>query len=244
METHEDLGAVLGMVEFNSEALISRALLDGRRLQRRRRVGAGVGILAVGALALGASLHFGGSGQADSIAVAGQGTTDQGPGMPSPEITDARLTVRLPVSGDPVSATSGGVKAQPFVRVLRTLDPDGSGAGTVLVELVGGRPLSQTRITQATQGCSQMSGKPGSSESFTPVAHGCMFTSASHPDSTDASSRAFEHIASVTFEDGTSVYVRASNYVHVSDPTRDAPVLSMAEVEQLAMDPVWFQPGS
>ncbi|WP_151083357.1 hypothetical protein [Nocardioides cynanchi] len=241
METYEDLGAVLGPVDLDSEALIARAVRDGRRHERRRRLGVGVGAVAVVAVSVGAGLHGGGSHQPDGGAVADPGATDQGTGLPSPEVADARLSALLPVPGDPLSATSGGSAAEPFVRVQRSLDPDGSGTGTVLVELVTGKPLSPADILHSSQKCSLVAGRAGSAESCTRLADGWMFTVTTRPDGTQASARAVEHIANVTFEDGTIVDVLAANYVHASDPTRDTPVLTMAEVQKLATDPVWFQ---
>lgn len=241
METYEDLGAVLGPVDVDSEALIARAVRDGRRHERRRRLGVGAAALAV--VAVGTGLQLGSSHEPDGSAVADPGAVGQGAGLPSPEVTDARLATLLPVPGDPLSASSGGAEAQPFVRVQRTLDPDGSGTGTVLVELVEGKPLSPADILHSSQKCSLVAGRAGSAESCTRLADGWMFTVTSRPDGTHVSARAVDYIASVTYEGGTNVDVIAGNYVHESDPTRAAPVLTMAEVEHLATDPVWFQPA-
>jgi hypothetical protein len=71
-----------------------------------------------------------------------------------------------------------------------------------------------------------------------------MFVDRSRPDIENAAGSALAWSAKVIYADGTSVSVYATNYVEQNDPTRDAPVLSMAQVEHLATDPVWFEPAS
>jgi hypothetical protein len=260
METFEDLGAAIGTVSFDSEALIERAVVAGRRHQRRRRIGAGVGLLAVGAVVVGASLHSAGSPTADGTSVAGQTTAsalktpdqstasalktptssgDTGSNLPTADLTDARLASRLPVPGDLVSATDGAAG----VDVERTIDPDGSGVGSVSLALEADTPLSQAAISGADQKCG-LAAQGTDPESCQPIADGWMFTYAARPDVENASAKALDWSATVLRKDGTSVSVHATNYVDPHDPTRQVPVLTQAQVEQLATDPVWFQPAS
>jgi hypothetical protein len=250
METYEDLGAVLGTVDVDSEALIGRAVSAGRRRQRRRRVGAGAGVLAVGALIVGSGLHLGGSSVAQDSGVTDQPTTQPttqptaggGSGrsdVPSSELTDARLAERLPVPGHLVSAKLlGGT-----VFVQRTLDPDGSGVGSVSLSLEAEKPLPPEQISGEAQKCRLVAHLNGP-ESCRLVPGGWMFTFTAHPDVENASPKALDWSATVNLKDGTSVQVRATNYVDQSDPTRRSPVLTLAKVEDLATDAVWFQPAS
>jgi hypothetical protein len=255
METPEDLGAAIGAVEFNSEALIARAVLDGRRAQKRRRLGTGAGVLAIATVAVGASLHFGGSGEADGLAVAGQTTAtatasvedtptpapagDGRVALPSAELTDARLAGRLPVPGNAVSATA----QHDFVDVERTVDPDGSGAGSVSLALEAAPPLVASQISGGDQKCHVVAQLTGP-ESCKALADGWMFTFDSHPDLQNAAPTALDWSATVVRKDGTSVSLHVTNYVDRSNPTRQTPPLDMTQIEALANDPVWFQPAS
>lgn len=260
METFEELGAAIGTVSHDSEALIERAVLDGRRHQRRRRVGTGVGVLAVGAVVVGSGFLSGGSPRAEGTAFAGQHTAGaaatgshgrSGPAhtrstadgrvdLPSASLTDERLAARLPVPGQPVSATANA----DYVSVVRTFDPDGLGAGSVSLYLESAPPLSQTDISNADQKCTLVSKLTGA-ESCRALADGWMFTyDAVHPDIQGASPKALDRSATVVFEDGTSVSVHVTNYVHRTDPTRPEPALDLNQIAALAKDPVWFQPAS
>jgi hypothetical protein len=239
METYEDLGAVIGTVEFDAEALIRQAVVAGRRHQRRRRAGAGVGVLVVGALAVGTSLHFAGSPEADGTAVAAPVTTADGRVvLPSAELTDARLVARLPVPGDLVSTTD-----HPDVDIERTIDPDGAGAGSVSLALSSGAPLTQGQISTTAAKCRAV-GQLTGPESCHAVAEGWLFTLASQPDPGSASDQSLDWSATLVAEDGTNVFLRATNFVTKGSPTRQAPVLDLDQIEQLATDPVWFQPAS
>ncbi len=238
MDTYEDLGAAIGTVRFESEALIQRAVGDGRRRQRRQRLGVGAAVLAVGVLSVGAGLHWGGWHDPDGIGAAAQGTTDQGSGLPSPEVTDARLAALLPVPSDPLSATSGGSGAQPYVSAQRTLDPDGSGTGTVSVDLSADRPLSAEQVAGEDHKCTLVGSTPDV-EACLPLADGWMFTS--------IEGRAPHSVrwgATVVYRDGTAVAVQVTNHVAGVTPTRPSPVLSYDQIAALASDPGWFQPAS
>jgi hypothetical protein len=254
METHDDLGAVIGSVEFDSERVIAHAVLDGRRAQRRRSLSACAGVLAIGTLVVAASLHFGGSREADGVAYAGQTTasasvedtatpavTPTGDGrvaLPSADLTDARLASRLPVPGEAVSATAPGG----YVRVERTIDPDGSGAGSVTLALEAAPPLSQEQLSGGAEKC-RLVGQANGAESCKALADGWMFTFTSHPDLENASPKALDWSATVVRKDGTSVSLHVTNYVDRADPTRPTPPLEMSQIEALAQDPVWFQPA-
>lgn len=245
METHEDLGAVLGQVDVDSERLIAAAVRDGRRRQRGTRMGVTAGVLAVGALAVGTSLHVGGSRQAEGPAVAGDPTTTQATstsdasGLPSPALTDARFAARLPLPGDPVSADSRGEG----VNVERTLDPDGAGAGRVSLYLTFGPALSATELSGAEHKC-RLVGEANGPESCHPLADGWMFTYTSQPDTAGAVDRDLDWSATVVHQDGTTAQVHATNFVDKADPTRPSPVLSLNQIAELVNDPVWFQPAS
>jgi hypothetical protein len=253
METYDDLGAVIGTVEVDHEALIARAVAAGRRRQRRRRLGAGAGLLAVGAVALGASLHSTTPSVAQDTGVADQPTatptgapsdtsvdTSGGPlDVPSSTLTDARLTARLPVPGNLVSASD-------FPRtavVTRALDPDGSGTGTVMVALSAEPPLSRSDISAAGDKCRTVAGLDGP-ESCREIPGGWLFTFRGRPDLENVSPKALDWSATANFENGTSVQVHATNYVGHGDPTRQTPVLTMDQIKALVTDGVWFQPGS
>ena len=240
METFEELGAAIGTVEFDREALIERALVAGRRQQRRRRLGVGAGVLAVGALAVGTSLYVAGSPSADHGGVATQPTASPGGGRaggPSPELTDSRLVERLPVPGDLVSATND----PSGVTVERTLDPDGSGVGTVDLSLDIDRPMTKAERSGSAHKCSELAALDGP-ESCEPVDHGWMFTLAHDPVLASGSPKALDWSATVTYENGTSVSLHVTNYLDRHDPTRVAPVLDLDQIRQLASDPVWFEP--
>jgi hypothetical protein len=239
METYEDLGALIGTVEFDSEALIARTVFEGRGHQRRRRAGAGVAVAAIGAIAIGASLHFAGSPVADSTAVTGQTTAPSADGrvdLPTAELTDARLVARLPVPGDLVSATDDH-----DVDVVRTIDPDGAGAGSVSLVLSSDTPLTEGQISTAAEKCRAI-GQLTGAESCRSIAEGWLFTLASQPG--DASEKSLDWSATLVGKDGAAVQVRATNFVTKGDPTRQAPVLDLDQLEQLATDPVWFQRAS
>jgi hypothetical protein len=253
METFEDLGAAIGTVSHDSEALIDRVLLDGRRRQRRRRLGAGVGAMAAGAVLVGSLFLSGGSPKGDGTAVADQSTPTVEPSgggqsspagdgrvaLPSPELTDARLAAGLPEPGKPVSATGN----HDYVSVVRTIDPDGSGAASVSLGLNTSPPLSDSEISNADQKCHLVSQLNGA-ESCKALADGWMFTYKSHPDVQGAAPKALDWSATVVYQDGTSVSLHATNYVDAGDPTRPTPPLDLAQIEALAHDPVWFQPAS
>lgn len=252
METFEDLGAAIGTVPFDSEALIERAVVRGRRHERRRRIGIGAGVLAVGALVVGSNIHSVGSHGTDGTAVGDQGTAptgdrDRGGGqskatspharrhLPRADLTDARLAERLPVPGTPaVASDRAGV-----VLVIRTLDPDGSGPGSVSLALTAGPPLSKHEIAAAGQKCHLVA-----PEACQPLADGWMFLSRGRPDIQNAAGSALDRSARVIGKDGTIMTVRATNYVDQNDPTRPAPVLDLEQVTALATDPVWFEPAS
>jgi hypothetical protein len=249
METFEDLGALMGPVEFDREAVIERAVVAGRRRQRRRRIGAGGGVLAVVALVGGTSLHVGGSPVAvdSSLATSPPAVSPATPTVtptegqddaPSPALADSRLAARLPVPGDPVSARNFGRS----VYVERTLDPDGSGTGSVTLALSAEKPLSQSQISGEAGKCRMVADLTGP-ESCRRIAHGWLFSVTGHPDIENASSRALDWSATANFEDGTSVQVHATNYVEQQDPTRPRPVLDMDQISALVTDPVWFQPA-
>jgi hypothetical protein len=241
METYEDLGALIGTVEFDSKALTERAVAEGRRHQSRRRAGAGVGALAIGALAVGASLHFAGSHDAGGTAVVGQPTKSSaasGGDLPSAELTDARLAARLPVPGDLVSATDNLAG----VEVERTIDPDGSGVGSVILALGRDAPLSQSQLAGAAQKCHELTQLNGP-ESCTALDNGWVFTLAGQPGDQSAPPKSLDWNATLVAKDGTSVQVRATNFVTKGDPTRQAPVLDLDQIVNLATDPVWFQPA-
>jgi hypothetical protein len=244
METFEDLGAALGTIECDSERLIAAAVRDGRRRQRRRRLGITAGVLAVGALAVGTSLHLGGTRDADGLAVAGDTTptdttsTGSPSDLPSADLTDARLAARLPAPGDPVSATT----RSDGVDVERTLDPDGTGAGSVSLYLSTEAALGAKELSGTEEKC-RLEGQASGPESCHPVADGWMFTYTSHPDVVGAADKALDWSATVVHADGTTVSVHATNYVDKADPTRLSPVLSLNQISDLANDPVWFQPA-
>ena len=256
METFEDLDRVIGTVSFDSEALIERAVAGGRRREQRRRLAAGVGVLAVGAFVVGASLHSSGSRTADGTPEASQpppsagaehskGDRTTGPSgnagrrLPTAQLTDARLAKRLPVPGDLVSASD----AHGMVVVNRTVDPDRAGVGSVTLSLLVGPSLSKQEIGDAAQKCAMVAHLNAPSTCVR-LADGWMFVDRSRPDIENAAGSALASSAKVIYADGTSVSVYATNYVEQNDPTRDAPVLTMAQVEHLATDPVWFEPAS
>ena len=256
METFEDLGAVIGTVAFDSEALIERAIVGGRRRQGRRRIGAGAGALAVGIAVVGAGLHSSGPPTADGTSIASQTTrsagAEHGKGgqrtapagnarrhLPTARLTDARLTERLPVPGELVSSSAG----HGLLIVERSIDPDGSGPGSVTLSLVAGPSLSKQQISEAAQKCALVAHADTPSTCIRLTA-GWMFVDRSRPDVEGASGKALDWSARAIGKDGTSVSVHATNYVDQTQPTRKAPVLTMAQVEHLATDPVWFAPAS
>lgn len=258
--TFEELGAAIGTVSYDSEALIGRAVFEGRRHQRQRRIGTGVGVLAVGAVVVGSGFLSGGSPRADGTAFVGQQTAglashgtharsgrphttsaaDGRVDLPSASLTDARLAARLPVPGQPVSVTANA----DYVSVVRSFDPDGLGAGSARLSLESAAPLSRTDISNADQKCTLVSHLTGA-ESCTALADGWIFTyDALHPDIQGATSKALDRSATAVFKDGTSVSLHVSNYVDAAEPTRQAPPLGMTQIEALVKDPVWFQPAS
>jgi hypothetical protein len=203
-----------------------------------------------------ASLHSSGSPAADSTAVASQTTPSAGakhsvggqttdptgenrPQLPTAELTDARLTERLPVPGHLVSASD----AHGMVVVDRTVDPDGSGAGSVTLGLVVGPSLSQQEIAGAAEKCALVAHLHAPS-TCSRLPGGWMFIDRARPDIANVAGNALAWSAKVISKDGTIVSVYATNYVDQSNPTRDAPVLTMAQVEHLATDQVWFKPAS
>jgi hypothetical protein len=234
METVEELGRALGTVSIDSEALIARAVTRGRRLQRRRRIGAGAGVAALVVVAASPALvRLGGDdGHAGAF-----DHTSGGPTLPTPQQTDARLAARLPVPGDPVSATSDhGV-----VSVVRTLDPDGSGRGSVSLALQISTPMGPGEVADTARKCTELALGPGG-DSCKKVLGGWVFSEILpvRPGQT----RALNWVATMVGNDGTSVAVRATNYVRHGAPTRPAPVLDADQLGHLAVDPVWFEPGS
>lgn len=254
METFEDLGTAIGTVPFDGEALIERAVVQGRRHERRRRIGIGAGALAVGALVVGSNIHSVGSHYTDGTAVGDQGTPptgDRGGGqtrassplarrhLPRADLTDARLAERLPVPGTPAVASD---RAR-VVLVIRTLDPDGSGPGSVSLALTAGPPLSKHEIAAADQKC-HLVAHATALEACQPLADGWMFLTTGRPDTENAAGSALDRSARMIGKDGTIVTVRATNYVNQNDPTRPAPVLDLEHVKALATDPVWFEPAS
>lgn len=240
MENYEDLVAAIGTVSFDSEALISRAVAQGRRDQRRRRVAVGAGVVALGTLAVVPSAYQwvpavrDAGGPADSA----DGTSSQG-GLPIPEQADARLVDRLPVPGDLVMATD----EHGDVQVARTLDPDGAGAGSVSLELGADDPLGPGEISGTEEKCAAVAAQSGG-ESCQLLADGWMFISTFHDDSAQAADNALDWSATLINKDGTRVAVHATNYLAKTSPTRSTPVLDLNQIETLAGDPVWFQPAS
>lgn len=240
METYEELVVAIGTVSFDSEALIARAVAQGRREQRRRRVAVGAGVVALGTLAVVPSAYQWVPAAQDAGGPAGSadGASSQ-VGLPTPEQTDARLVERLPVPGDLVLATDehGGV------QVVRTLDPDGSGAGSVSLELGADDPLGPGEISGAEEKCAAVAAQSGA-ESCQALADGWMFISTSPDDSEQAADNALDWSATLINKNGTRVAVHATNYLVEKSPTRSKPVLDLNEIEALAGDPVWFQPAS
>jgi hypothetical protein len=254
METYEDLGQVLGTVAVDSETLVERAVVEGRRHQRRRRLGAaGIGVVAIGAVVVGTNLASSGGPDADGTAVAGPTSPSSGhalrhhpnrgessPGLPSAELTDTRLAVRLPVPGSPVSAKTFGSTT---LLVVRTLDPDGSGSGSVRLSLLTSEPMSETQISDWTGKCDKVAALNGP-EKCQQITGGWLFTVTARPDIENASPKALDWSATANFKDGTSVQLHATNYVDQADPTRHEPVLDLGQIKQLVTDDVWFKPAS
>ena len=252
MDTFEELGAALGTAEVDTEALLARSLRAGRRRQRHRRVVAGAGVLAVGALvAVGAGAHQAGSVAVDPSVTtqptshptrphtSASPTSDNGPqDVPSASLTDQRLAARLPVAGDPVSAED----LHDTVIVGRSLDPDGAGTGSVSLALSAQRPLDESQISHGADKCRLVSHLHGSEHCRT-VDGGWLFTFTGHPDIEGASSKALDWSATAVFKDGTSVQLHATNYVDQANPDRPTSVLDLNQIEQLVLDPVWFQPA-
>ena len=239
MEIYEDLVAVIGTVSFDRDALIGGAVAQGRRDQRRRRVAAGAGVVALGTLAVvpGAYQWVPAAHDAGGPADSADGTSNQ-VRLPTPEQIDARLIERLPVTGDLVVATDehGGV------QVVRTLDPDGSGAGSVSLELGADDPLEPGDISRAEEKCAAVAAQ-SAGESCQTLADGWMFISASHDGSAQTADNALDWSATLINKDGTRVAVHATNYLAETSPTRPTPVLDMNQIAALAGDPVWFQPA-
>lgn len=240
METFEDLGAAIGTVEFDRESLIERAVVAGRRRQRRLRVGAGVGVLAVGSVAIATALQLGGSPGAGHGEVAGDPTTaSPGHGLPSPDVVDARLAARLPVPGDLVStSTEGG-----GLQVTRALDPDGGGRGTVVLNVASGHQLSPGEIADTASKCLELARLTGP-ESCKRVSDGWVFTLFERQAAENGPSRSLDWTATMVRRDGTTVAVDATNYVTRATPTRPTPVLDADQLGHLAIDPVWFEPAT
>ena len=240
METYEDLVVAIGTVSFDIEALIGRAVAQGRRDQRRRRVAVGAGVVALGTLAVVPSAYLwvpaaqDAGGSADPADWASSQV-----GLPTPDQTDARLVERLPVPGDLVFATDehGGV------QVVRTLDPDGSGAGSVSVDLGADDPLGASESSGTEVKCAAVAAQSGG-ESCQALGDGWMFISTAHDYVAQSADNALDWSATLINKDGTRVAVHATNYLAEKSPTRSKPVLDLNEIEALAGDPVWFQPAS
>jgi hypothetical protein len=242
METFEDLGAVIGTVDVDTEALIGRAVVAGRRRQRRRWVGAGVGVLAVGSLAVATAMQLGGSSETAGVATepTTASTDSPGNGLPSPDVIDARLVAQLPVPGDLVSATvdhGGGV------HVERRLDPDGSGEGTLDLELGSGRALGPGEISDTASKCLKIARLTGP-ESCKKVDGGWVFSLIEQQPAENGPPRPLDWSATMVRIDGTTVAVHATNYGDRHLPTRPTPVLDADQLGHLAVDPVWFEPAS
>lgn len=250
METFEDLRDVIDTVAFDGEALIERAIADGRRRQRRARIVVGGTTLAVGAVVVGAGLHMSGSTTADHTSVATRATQsptagpskkpgDTRPVLPTPQVADARLTERLPVPGDLVSASTD----HGLVVVRRTVDPDGSGQGAVTLALQLEHPLSKLEVSRGLAKC-DMVAQAHAPATCVHLADGWMFIYRDRPDVEGAVPGDLEWTADVAHTDGSGVTLRAANYVDLRHPTRQLPPLTMAQIEHLATDGVWFEPAS
>jgi hypothetical protein len=249
METFEDLRDVIDTVAFDGEALIERAVADGRRRQRRARTVVGGTALAVGAVVVGTGLHTSGSTTAEHTSVATRTTEsptvgpskkpgDTRPVLPTPQVADARLTERLPVAGDLVSASTD----HGLVVVRRTVDPDGSGQGAVTLTLQLEHPLSKLEASRGLAKC-DMVAQAHAPSTCLHIAGGWMYVYRDRPDVEGAVAGDLEWKADVSRGDGSSVTLSAANYVDPSHPTRHLPPLTMAEVEHLATDSVWFEPA-
>jgi hypothetical protein len=243
METFEELERALGDVTFDGDALVTRAVTQGRRLQRRRRVGAAAGVVALGAVTAFAQLPGGGSGArstgvADDPSITPSPTatpTDTG-GLPTPEQTDARLVARLPVPGTLLEAEAPGTDA---VAVRRSIDPDGAGQGEVDVFLSSEGPMKPEQVAGADQKCSLLASTP-KGDGCQKLPDGWLFVYNADKDPSQGPLRRFMWGATAVFEDGRSVAVRATNYVGQDAADRQVPVLGVDRLEALATDAVWF----
>jgi hypothetical protein len=254
METFEDLQDVIDTVAFDSEALIERAVADGRRRQRRHRMAAGAGVLAVGAVVAGVGLHSPGPSTAHDPSVARRTTPSKdaghhhgqkaGPGdggkrLPTPQLADARLVALLPEPGHLVSASvDHGV-----VVVRRTLDPDGSGKGAVTLTLQVEHPPSKLDVSRGLAKCDRVA-QVHAPSTCVHLSDGWMFIYRGRPDVDGVTAGAVEWKADVFRTDGSGVTLSATNYLDPSHRTRQVPPLTMAQLEHLATDSVWFEPAS
>jgi hypothetical protein len=234
METFDELDRVLGTVTFDDERLIARAVEAGRRRQRRRRVGACVGVVALGALAT------------TPMFLSPSDSRTGGPvdhpthsGLSRPAQIDARLAAALP--GPSRQGFMAPGREGNDIQVERTLDPDGLGRGDVSLSVQTGREMKPLAIANTDAKCLQLGASPPG-DGCQRVPGGWVFTSfVPRPSST----KDVEWTANLVLENGSSVALVASNHVHLGvPPSRTTPVLDADQMVNLVTDPIWFDPAS
>jgi hypothetical protein len=235
-ETFDELDRALGTVLFDGETLVARAVVQGRRQQRRRRIAAGAGVAALGALAVvpGALVVRGDHG----IGPSGRATDGARVG---PEQMDARFAAALPGPSRQGFMPPG--REGNTVQLERTLDPDGLGRGEVNLSVVQtARALRPGDISSVNDKCDKLHSDPGG-DGCQRVPGGWVFSSfvPARPSGT----KDVEWTAQLVSKNGSSVSLVASNWTHLGvPPSRTAPVLSPDQLVRLVTDPIWLEPAS
>jgi hypothetical protein len=103
--------------------------------------------------------------------------------------------------------------------------------------------VTKLQISRALQKCNVV-GALHAPSTCVRLADGWMFIDRGRPDVEGSSAGDIEWQADVFRPDGTDVSLTATNYVDPRHPTRHLPPLTMAQLEHLATDSVWFEPAS
>ncbi len=241
---------------YDSQALVQRAMAQGRQSHRRRRLAATVGVSAACVTALVApALARGGpdtsvttiDAATSTGSIAARATPPPAAhGVPSLPDLQARLAAALDGSSSALDdqSSSGTNGNSSYALASRSFDPDSAGAGMVHVAVTA--PSSTSRQEQerdarnAAHKCALV-GTAGSAEVCHAVDGGWLFqVFEQRPDVTGGADDARLVEATLIERDGTSVQVGSTNYVNAEQVNRSHPVLSLSEVRTLATNGGWL----